>query len=48
MCVCVCVSVLRIYIYIYIISSPKTVGVDYFFIEYMGNIIYIYIQTNIG
>ena len=42
MCVCV-----YIYIYIYIISSqrPKTVGVDYSFIEYMRNLIYIYVSA---
>ena len=32
---------MTIYIYMYIISSqrPKTVGVDYFFLEFMRNII---------
>ena len=35
MCVCVCVSSLR----------PTTLGVDYSFIEYMKNIIQIYVSA---
>ena len=48
MCVCVCVCVcMCVCVCVCVISSqrPKTVGVDYSCIEYMRNIILIYVST---